>query len=240
MKQLLRWANPSVAGKVAARLRGVCLLGAILFGATGLVWGFFFAPADYLQGESVRIIYLHVPAATLSTLLYGTMAVASLGFLVLRLPSFALVCRAVAPTGLLMTALCLVTGSLWGKLSWGAWWVWDARLTSLLVLFFIYIGYFALHSLFVDGARARLATSVFVLVGAVDLPIVKFSVEWWYSLHQPASLLRKGGSSVHPDLLQPLLLCLAGATFFAAWASFTAFDNISMRTRLQRLLHPLS
>ncbi len=240
MKQLLRWANLSAAGSVAARLRGVCLGGAFLFGGTGLVWGFFFAPADYLQGESVRILYLHVPAATLSTLLYGTMALVSLGFLVLRLPSLALVCRAVAPTGLLMTALCLVTGSLWGKLSWGAWWVWDARLTSLLVLFFIYIGYFALNSLFVDAARARIATSVFVLVGAVDLPIVKFSVEWWYSLHQPASLLRKGGSSIHPDLLQPLLLCLAGAALFAAWASLTAFENIVMRTRLQRLSYPLS
>ena len=240
MRQLLRWANPSAASKVATRLSGVCLLGAWLFGGTGLVWGFFFAPADALQGESVRILYLHVPAATLSTLLYGTMAVASLGFLVLRLPSFALVCRAIAPTGLLMTALCLVTGSLWGKLSWGAWWVWDARLTSLLVLFFLYIGYFALNSLFADAARARIATSVFVLVGAIDLPIVKFSVEWWYSLHQPASLLRQGGSSIHPDLLHPLLLCLAGASLFAAWASFTAFDNISMRTRLRRLSHPLS
>ena len=238
MKSLLRWTNPSSASKVAACLRVPCLLGALLFGGTGLVWGFFFAPADELQGESVRIIYLHVPAATLSTLLYGAMAVASLGFLVLRLPSFALVCRAVAPTGLLMTTLCLVTGSMWGKLSWGAWWVWDARLTSLLVLFFLYIGYFALESLFADAARARIATSVFVLVGAVDLPIVKFSVEWWYSLHQPASLLRKGGSSIHPELLQPLLLCIAGATLFAAWASFTAFENISMRTRLRRLSHP--
>ena len=239
MKQLLRWAQPSAAVKVAARLRGVCMLGAFLFGGVGLVWGFFFAPADYLQGESVRILYLHVPAATLSTLLYATMALMSLGFLVLRLPSLALVCRAIAPTGLLMTALCLLTGSLWGKLSWGAWWVWDARLTSLLVLFFIYIGYFALGNLFADAARARIATSVFVLVGAVDLPIVKFSVEWWYSLHQPASLLRKGGSSIHPDLLQPLLLCLAGATLFAAWASFTAFENITMRTRLQRRAHQL-
>ncbi len=236
MNLLLRWANPFVAGKVAARLRAVSLPAAVLFGATGMVWGLFFAPADYLQGESVRIIYLHVPSATLSTLLFGAMAVASLGFLVLRLPSLALVCRAIAPSGLLMTALCLITGSLWGKLSWGTWWVWDARLTSLLVLFFIYIGYFALESLFADtdAARARIVTSVFVLVGAVDLPIVKFSVDWWYSLHQPASLLRKGGSSIHPDLLQPLLLCLASATLFAAWASFTAFENISMRTRLRR------
>ena len=240
MKQLLRWANPSAVSNIAARLRGICLFGALFFGGTGLIWGFFFAPADYLQGESVRIMYLHVPAATLSTLLYATMALASLGFLVLRLPSFALACRAVAPSGLLMTALCLLTGSLWGKLSWGAWWVWDARLTSLLVLFFLYLGYFALNSLFVDAARARIASSVFVLVGAIDLPIVKFSVEWWYSLHQPASLLRKGGSSIHPELLQPLLFSLVGAIFFAAWASFTAFENIAMRTRLQRLSHRCS
>ena len=235
MKKLLRLTTPSSVRSLSNNLRGFCLLGAVLCGGFGVAWGALFAPADYLQGEYVRIIYLHVPSAILSSVLYGTMALFSAIFLITRLSAFALLCQAIAPIGLLYTALCIVTGSIWGKLSWGAWWVWDARLTSLLVLFFLYIGYFALNDAFSERARARIATSVLVLVGAIDLPIIKFSVEWWYSLHQPASLLRRGGSTIHPEILQPLLLSIVGASFFAAWATFMVYENISLSIRLQRL-----
>ncbi len=235
MKRLLRLTNPTFVRTLSNSLRGFCLLCAVLCGGLGIAWGALFAPADYLQGESVRIIYLHVPSAILSSVLYGAMGVSSAVFLITRLPAFALLCQAIAPIGLLYTALCIATGSIWGKLSWGAWWVWDARLTSLLVLFFLYVGYFALNDAFNERARARIATSVLVLVGAIDLPIIKFSVEWWYSLHQPASLLRRGGSTIHPDILQPLLLSILGASFFAAWATFMTYDNISLSMRLRRL-----
>ena len=235
MKKLLRLTTPSAVRSLSNNLRGFCLLGAVLCGGFGVAWGALFAPADYLQGESVRIIYLHVPSAILASVLYGTMAICSTVFLITRLPTFSLLCQAIAPIGLLYTALCIATGSIWGKLSWGAWWVWDARLTSLLVLLFLYIGYFALNDAFSERARARIATSVLVLVGAIDLPIIKFSVEWWYSLHQPASLLRRGGSTIHSDILHPLLLSIVGASFFAAWATFTAYENLSLAMRLQRL-----
>ncbi len=234
MINILKLAKPKTAIAITNKLRNACLVSAIVCGITALTWGALFAPPDYLQGDAVRIIYLHVPSASLATTLYVAMTICAIAFIIVRLPIFAMLAQAIAPIGLLYTALCLITGSIWGKLSWGAWWVWDARLTSMLVLFFIYLGYFALNNAFTQRAKAHIATSVLIVVGAIDIPIVKFSVDWWYSLHQPASLIRSGGTSIHPDILHPLLLALTGATLFAAWATFTAFENINLGIQVQR------
>ncbi len=162
-------------------------LAALLLTATGLVWGLFFAPADWQQGDAVRIIYVHVPAAWLASAGYLALALCSAASLVWRHPLADLAAAEIGPVGAGFTALCLATGSLWGKPMWGAWWVWDARLTSVLVLFFLYLGHVALVRAFDDPQRGYRAGAILALVGVVNLPIIKFSVDWWNTLHQPAT-----------------------------------------------------
>ncbi|HTV90837.1 MAG TPA: heme ABC transporter permease CcmC, partial [Stellaceae bacterium] len=157
--------------------------------ALGLVWGLVFAPPDYQQGESVRIMFIHVPSAWMAMSAYLFVAVASGVALVWRHPLAEIAAQAAAPVGAGFTAVCLASGSLWGRPMWGAWWVWDARLTSVLVLFFLYLGYIALVNAFDDRSRGARAGSLLALVGVVNLPIIKFSVDWWNTLHQPASVL---------------------------------------------------
>ncbi|HYC14738.1 MAG TPA: heme ABC transporter permease, partial [Stellaceae bacterium] len=174
-------------------------------------------PADYQQGEAVRIMYVHVPAAWLATLVYAVMAVASAVFLIWRDPLADIAARAAAPLGAAFTLVCLVAGSLWGEPMWGTWWVWDARLTSVLVLFFLYLGYIALVHAFDDPTRGARAGAVLALVGAVNLPIIKFSVDWWNTLHQPASVFRLGGPTIDRAMLVPLLvMSLAFMLYFAS------------------------
>ena len=173
-----------------------------------------FAPPDYQQGETVKIMYIHVPAAWLSTFIYGVMALASLGTLVWRHPLADAAQKAAAPLGAGFTFICLVTGSLWGKPMWGTYWVWDARLTSVLVLFIVYLGLVALWRSIEDPGRAARAAAILTLVGCVNLPIIKFSVDWWNTLHQPASVFRLGGPTIAPELLWPLLV--DGARLHAA------------------------
>ncbi len=190
---------------------------AIVLTAIGLWMGFFVAPTDATQGEVYRIIFIHVPAAWMSMLLYLVMAFwAAIGWAFnARLAS--MVARAIAPTGALFTFLALWTGALWGKPTWGTWWVWDARLTSVLILFFVYIAYMALNSAFDDDTRGARSSAILALVGAINLPIIKFSVDWWNTLHQPASVSRLDGPSIHASMLTPLLLMAVGFTllFFA-------------------------
>ena len=152
----------------------------------------FASPPDYQQGESVRIMYVHVPAAWMALFCYTNMAIAAAVGLIWKHPVADLAAKATAPIGACFTFLALLTGSLWGKPMWGTWWVWDARLTSMLVLFFLYLGYMALHNAFDDPARGVRASSILALVGFVNVPIIKFSVDWWYTLHQPASIVRMG------------------------------------------------
>jgi heme exporter protein C len=168
-----------IAGWLAAGCIGV-----------GLYLGLVASPADDQQGETVRIMYVHVPAAWMALLCYSAMAASSAGYLIWKQPLAELAARATAPVGACFTAIALVSGSLWGQPMWGTWWVWDARLTSVLVLFFLYLGYMALVSAFDDPARGGKAASILALVGFVNVPIVKFSVDWWNTLHQPASVLR--------------------------------------------------
>ena len=174
--------------------------------AAGLGFALFGSPPDYQQGETVRIMYVHVPAAWMALFVYTAMAAASAVGLVWRHPLAHVAAHASAPIGACFTAVCLLTGMLWGKPMWGAWWVWDARLTSVLVLFFLYLGFIALANAFDDPARGERSAAILALVGVVNVPVIKFSVEWWNTLHQPASVLRIDGPTIHPSMLWPLLL----------------------------------
>ena len=214
---LSRFANPTRFVKLADRVTPWCAWGAGLCIAAGLALAFFFSPADYQQGDAVRIMYLHVPSAWMAMFGYSFVAVAAAVGLVWRHPLAHVAAREAAPIGACFTLICLATGSLWGKPMWGTWWVWDARLTSVLILFFLYLGYIALANAFDEPTRGERAAAVLALVGAVNVPIIKFSVDWWNTLHQPASVMKLSGPSIDPSMLAPLLLMAVGFTvlFFA-------------------------
>lgn len=199
--------------------------------AVGLYLSFFVAPPDYQQGETVRIMFIHVPAAWLSLFGYVAMAVASLGVLVWRHPLADVSARAAAPIGAAMTFLALATGSLWGRPMWGTWWVWDARLTSVLVLFLMYLGLMALRRAIEDEGRAARACAILTLVGSINIPVIKFSVDWWNTLHQPASVIRLGGSTIHPTILWPLLVMIGGMMLLFAALHLAAMRNELLRRR---------
>jgi len=205
-----RFANPNRALRIAAAILPWSAGLTVILLALGLYYALLDSPIDYQQKDSVRIMYLHVPAAWLALQTYTLMAVASAVGLIWRHPLADLTAKAAAPIGASFTFLCLVTGSLWGEPTWGTWWVWDARLTSVLILFFLYLGYIAIWQAYDDPARASRAAAILALVGFVNVPIIKFSVDWWNTLHQPASVLTMQGSKIDPAMLRPLLL-MAGA-----------------------------
>jgi len=211
-----RFANPGQFLRVSGALLPWVSAGAIVCLATGLIWGFVFAPPDYQQGESVRIIYIHVPAAWMAMFVYTCIAAASASALIWRHPLGDLIARAASPLGAGFAFIALVSGSLWGKPMWGTYWVWDARLTSMLILFFLYLGHMALLNAFDDASRGNKAAAILALVGFVNVPIIKFSVDWWNTLHQPASVFRAGGPTIAASMLLPLLLMAAGFTAFFA------------------------
>ncbi|HXT06849.1 MAG TPA: heme ABC transporter permease [Roseiarcus sp.] len=227
-------ANPTLFLAVARRLLPWLWALTVALFAIGLAMSFN-APPDYQQGETVKIMYLHVPAAWLSTFIYGVMTLAALGTLVWRHPLADAAQKAAAPLGAGFTFICLVTGSLWGKPMWGTYWVWDARLTSVLVLFIIYLGLIALWRSIEEPARAARAVAILTLVGAVDLPIIKFSVDWWNTLHQPASVFRIGGPTIAPSLLWPLLVMALAFTVLFLTLHVMAIRNEILRRRLARL-----
>ena len=201
-----RFANPGRFLRLADAVMPWAALAAAALILLGLYLGLCEAPADYQQGDTVRIMYVHVPSAWMALSGYVFIAVLSAVALVWRHPLAHLVAKAASPLGAAFTFLALVTGSLWGKPTWGTWWVWDGRLTSVLVLFFLYLGHMALYSAFDDERRGQKAAAILALVGVVNLPIIKFSVDWWNTLHQPASILRLGGPAIDPSMLWPLLL----------------------------------
>ena len=200
--------------------------------ALGLTFGFT-APPDYQQGDTVRIMFVHVPAAWVAMMAYGCIAGASLFGLVNRHPLADAAAKTAAPLGAVFTALALVTGSLWGKPMWGTYWVWDARLTSFLILLFLYLGYIALWNAIEDEARAARAAAILALVGAVDVVIIKYSVEWWSTLHQGESIFRSGGPLISPIFLWPLALMGVGYTalFFLLWFIRIRSEILRRRTR---------
>ncbi len=195
------------------------------------------APPDYQQGDTVKIMFLHVPAAWSAMMIYGVMAVCSLFSLVNRHPLADVAARTAAPLGAAFTALGLVTGSLWGRPMWGAWWVWDGRLTSFLLLLFIYVGYIALWSAIEDETRAARVCAVLALVGAVNLPIIEFSVDWWTTLHQGESIFRLNGPTISAVFLWPLGLSALGYTllFFTLWTIRIRTAILERRYRVEML-----
>ena len=212
-----RLASPARFQRLASCLLPWAAALAALGLACGLVWGLAFAPPDYQQGDTARIMYVHVPAAWMALLCYAVMAAFSGDFLIWKHVLADLAARASSPIGACFTAVALITGSLWGKPSWGTWWVWDARLTSVLVLLFLYLGHMALARAFDEGWRGARAAAILAVVGAVNLPVVKFSVDWWNTLHQGASVLRADGPAIHGSMLWPLLTMAAG--FFAFYVA---------------------
>jgi heme exporter protein C len=205
-----RFANPGRFQRLADKILPWSAAGAVIALATGLYMGLIASPPDYQQGESVRIMYVHVPSAWMALFVYVVIALASASALIWRHPLADLTARAASPLGAAFALLTLVTGSLWGEPMWGTWWVWDARLTSMLVLFFLYLGHMALMNAFEDQARGYRAAAVLALVGVINVPIIKYSVEWWSTLHQPASVLRLGGPTIEASLLWPLAAMAVG------------------------------
>jgi heme exporter protein C len=207
---LHRYANPANFARLSSQVLPWTAGATVLLLGFGLYFGLFDSPPDYQQGDTVRIMYVHVPAAILSELVYGLMAAAAAAGFVWKHALADLFVKAAAPLGAAFTLICLAAGSLWGRPMWGAWWVWDARLTSELILFFLYLGYIALVDAFDDPQRGLKAGAILVLVGVVDLPIIKFSVDWWNTLHQSSSLMSLSGPKIAGPMLLPLFLMIAG------------------------------
>ncbi|RLQ89103.1 heme ABC transporter permease [Notoacmeibacter ruber] len=223
-----RLANPSRFIEIADRLIPWLAGFGLLVVAVGLIGGWL-APEDYQQGATVRIMYLHVPFAWLSMMIYGVMTLAALGTLIWRHPLADVSLKSAAPIGAVFTFLALFTGSVWGRPMWGTWWVWDARLTSVFVLFIIYLGLIALTRATPEPGQAARASAIVTLVGALNLPIIKFSVDWWNTLHQPASVFRADGPTIAFSMLWPLLVSAIGFTLL-----FGALHLVAMRTEIWR------
>ncbi len=222
-----RFANPARFSRLARTLLPWFAWPAAALIVAGSYFALFASPPDYQQGETVRIMYIHVPSAWMALFVYSVIAAASAVGLIWKHPLAHLSAQAAAPIGACFTFLCLVTGSLWGKPMWGTWWVWDARLTSVLILFFLYLGFIALSGAFDDPARGERSAAVLALVGAVNVPIIKFSVDWWNTLHQTASVVKMSGPAIHVSMLVPLLLMAVGFTLF-----FMALLLVRMRALL--------
>ena len=226
---LTRFANPARFMRASGTVLPFLGVATALTLAAGLFWSLVVAPPDYQQGETVRIMFIHVPSAWMALQTYLFIAITSAVALVWRHPLAEIAGQAAAPIGAGFTLVCLATGSLWGRPMWGAWWVWDARLTSVLVLFFLYLGYIALVNAFDDRSRGARAGALLALVGVVNLPIIKFSVDWWNTLHQPASVVRLGGPSIALSMLLPLLVMASGFTLLFCWLLL-----LRMRTALNQ------
>ena len=232
-----RFANPTRFLRLADIIQPWAAGLTIVLTVSGLYFALFSSPADYQQGETVRIMYIHVPSAWMALFCYTALAVACGVALIWKHPLADLAARATAPIGAGFTFLALVTGSLWGKPMWGTWWVWDARLTSVLILFFLYLGYMALQDAFDDAERGAKASAILALVGFINVPIIKFSVDWWNTLHQPASVVKMSGPAIHESMLIPLLLMALAFKGYYVWLMLIRIrgEINSMKIRALRL-----
>ena len=229
---LHRFANPGRFLRLADRLLPWLIPAAAIVLGLGLYLALIGSPPDYQQGETVRIMYVHVPAAWMAMSTYLLLALAGAAALIWRHPLAEVAAEAMAPLGAGFTFIALVSGSLWGRPMWGTYWVWDARLTSFLLLFFLYLGHIALTHAFDDRQRGRRSAAVLAIVGVINLPIIKFSVDWWNTLHQPASIMRMGGISIDPAMLWPLLTMMAAFQLY-----FFALLALRMKAMLLEARH---
>ncbi|MFT5703432.1 MAG: heme exporter protein C [Rickettsiales bacterium] len=215
----------------------ISMILAIVFAILGLKSALITSPIDYQQFDAVRIMYIHVPSAWLALMIYSIMALSNLSGFIWKNPFSYLISRSIAPIGAIFTAITLITGSIWGKPIWGTWWVWDARLTSVLILFFLYLGYIILLDAFDDKNKGEKVAAIISVVGFINIPVIKFSVEFWNSLHQPASILRKGGISIAPEMLKPLLLMFAA---FSCYFIFLALIRIKNQININKIRRNLA
>lgn len=233
-----KWLHPYAKSETQYHLCGKFLLPtailSMLLLCAGVIWGLAFAPADYQQGNSFRIMYVHVPTAIWSMGVYGSMAIAAFVALIWQMKQAHLAMIAMAPIGALFTFLALVTGAIWGKPMWGTWWVWDARLTSELILFFLYLGVMALYSAFQDRTVGVKAAGILCLVGVINLPIIHFSVEWWNTLHQGASLTKFEKPSIATPMLIPLILCIFGFMMLYIWLTLIRYRTALVKEDSKR------
>jgi heme exporter protein C len=226
-------ANPARFRRFSQRVLPGLAFATVLMLAVGVYMAFFVAPEDYQQGNTVRIMFVHVPSAWLSMGGYALLAALGASLLVWRHPLAALMARAAAPVGASFAAVCLLTGSLWGRPMWGTYWVWDARLTSMLLLFFLYLGHIALSRAYDSPERGDRAAAILALIGVINLPIIKFSVDWWNTLHQPASITRLDAPAIHNSILVPLLWMAVSLLFLFVWLVLLRTETEIDRRRLE-------
>ena len=233
-------ANPHRFSRLTGNLQLPLIILSITMISLGLYYGLFDSPKDYQQGDAVRIMYVHVPSAWLASFLYFSLAISCIFYLVWKHPLADLIANAIAPIGLVFSVLTLITGSLWGKPMWGTWWVWDARLTSMLILFFFYLGFILLSNAFerkIDGSKTA---SVLAIIGLINLPIIKFSVDWWHTLHQPSSILRMDGPSIDKEMLFPLALMMVGFSLFSLYLIIINVKTMLMEKKCEALILKLN
>ena len=229
-------ANPHRFSRLTGNLQLPLIILSTTMISLGLYYGLFDSPKDYQQGDAVRIMYVHVPSAWLASFLYFSLAISCIFYLVWKHPLADLIANAIAPIGLIFSVLTLITGSLWGKPMWGTWWVWDARLTSMLILFFFYLGFILLSNAFerkIDGSKTA---SVLAIIGLINLPIIKFSVDWWHTLHQPSSILRMDGPSIDKEMLFPLALMMVGFSLFSLYLIIVNVKTMLMEKKCEALI----
>ena len=214
------FANPTRFLRLTSKLQPIAMVVTLITMGAGLYYSLFQSPPDYQQSETVRMMYVHVPAAWMAMFCYVALAASSAVALIWRHMVADIVAKSTAPIGACFTFLALATGSLWGKPMWGTWWVWDARLTSVLILFFLYLGYMVLYNAFDEPTRGARAAAILAIVGVINVPIIKFSVDWWNTLHQPASVVKMAGPAIHSSMLAPLILMAVGYTSFYFWVLF--------------------
>ena len=207
--------NPNRFNQISNIMLTPLIILSVIALTTGLVFAFYLSPNDYQQGSTVRIMYVHVPSAWLALLTFFIMTVYSIIGLAFKTPFSFIINSAVAPIGATFTLICLITGSLWGKPMWGTWWVWDARLTSVAILFMLYLIIIFLKNSFTNDSLGEKITAIFIIVGSINLPIIKFSVDWWNTLHQPASISKLSSSSIDPSMMRPLIIMTIAFTLIA-------------------------
>ena len=211
---MLNYLNPNNLLQIVNKLQKYIFVLFVIVLSLGLVEALVLSPEDYKQSDSVRIMYVHVPAAWISLGIFSVISILSFGILIFKNKNFSLITKSLAPSGFVFNIVALVTGSIWGKPTWGTWWVWDARITSMLVLFFLYIGHMTIFNFSENTTKSGQAAALLAILGFVNIPIIKFSVDWWNTLHQPASVIKLSGPTIHSSMLIPLLVTALGFFFY--------------------------